>query len=100
MEVGPLAAPPTSDTRSNSHSLAMSMDRARSILLVKSESGSHRVTDFFRTMTAEQKAKYDARPAGKTAVDKRLMLQELANKKKPGRPIVLWSSFPSSFRRR
>jgi hypothetical protein len=50
------------------------------------------VTDFFRTMTAEQKAEYDARQAVKAAADKRrreeLMLQELANKKKPGRPIT------------
>jgi hypothetical protein len=68
------------------------MDRARSALLGKSESGNHRVTDFFRTMNAEQKAEYDARQAVKVAADKRwreeLMLQELANKEKPGRPIT------------
>jgi hypothetical protein len=44
MDEGPLAAPPASDTRSNSRSLAMSMDRARSVLLGKSESCNHRVT--------------------------------------------------------
>jgi hypothetical protein len=70
----------------------MSIDRARSVLLGKSESGNHRVTDFVRTMTSEQKAAYDARQAEKSAADKRrreeLMLQELANEKKPGRPIT------------
>jgi hypothetical protein len=65
---------------------------ARSFLLGKSESGNHRVTDFLRTMTAEQKVEYDARQAEKSAADKcrreELMLQELANEKKPGRPIT------------
>jgi hypothetical protein len=42
MDEDPLVAPPASDTRSNSRSLAMSMDRARLILLGKSESGNHR----------------------------------------------------------
>jgi hypothetical protein len=92
MDEGPLAAPPDSDTRSTSRSLAMSMDRARSVLLGKSDSSNHRVTDFFRMMTAEQEAEYDARQAVKAAADKRRreepMLQELANKKKPGRPIT------------
>jgi hypothetical protein len=41
-------------------------------------------------MTAEQKAEYDARQAVKSAADKRrreeLMLQELANERKPGQP--------------
>jgi hypothetical protein len=43
-------------------------------------------------MTAEQKAECNARQAVKSAADKRrweeLMLQELANEKKPGRPIT------------
>jgi hypothetical protein len=42
MDEDPLVAPPDSDTRSNSRSLAMSMDRTRLILLGKSESGNHR----------------------------------------------------------
>jgi hypothetical protein len=61
MDDGPLAAPHASDKRSSSRSVAFSMDRARSVLLGKSEASNYRVTDFFRTMTAEQKAKYDAR---------------------------------------
>jgi hypothetical protein len=92
IDEGPLAAPPASDTRSNSCQLAMSMDWARSVLLGKSELGNHRVTDFLRPMTAEQKAEYDARQVVKSAAGKRrreeLMLQELANEKKPGRPIT------------
>jgi hypothetical protein len=92
IDEGPLAAPPASDTLSNSCEMAMSMDRARFVLLGKSQFGDHKVTDFLKTMTAEQKAEYDARQAVKSAADKRrreeLMLQELANKKKPGRPIT------------
>jgi hypothetical protein len=66
----------------------MSMDRVRSVLLCKSESGNHIVTNFLGTMTAEQKAQYDARQAEKSPTDKRrreLMLQELANE------IKAWS---------
>jgi hypothetical protein len=44
MDEGPLVAPPVSDTRLNSPSLAMSMDRARLVLLGKSEPGNHRFT--------------------------------------------------------
>jgi hypothetical protein len=67
---------------------------ARSVLLGKSESGNHRVTDFHRTMTAEQKAKYDARQAVKSAAFKK------KRKSLVGQSHFLWSSFPSSLRRR
>jgi hypothetical protein len=61
MDKGPLVAPPTSDKRSSSRLVAFSINRARSLLLGKSESSNYRVADFFRTMTSEQKIEYDAR---------------------------------------